>query len=92
MAQREISNLWRVVQDWLDVLPYPPNQSRLASRLGVTRNALTEWKYGTSKPRPEHLDALANEMAPVAGPDVYDRLLEAVNLDQGYEPRARRRA
>lgn len=87
MPERELTHLWRLVQSWLDVLPYPPSQSRLANRLGVARNALTEWKYGKSKPKPEHLRALANEMEPVAGRDIYDRLLEALNRDMGYEPR-----
>jgi transcriptional regulator with XRE-family HTH domain len=88
----ETSHLWAVIESWLDVLPWPPTQSQLAKKLGVSRQAVTEWKYGLSVPKPEHLRALADEMAAVAGPDVYDRLLDAVNLDQGFEPRRRLRA
>jgi transcriptional regulator with XRE-family HTH domain len=88
----ETSHLWAVIQAWLDVLPWPPKQAQLAKRLGVSRQSVTDWKFGTSVPTPEHLKALAEEMAPVAGPDVYDRLLEAMNRDQGFEPRHQRRA
>lgn len=84
----ETSHLWAVIQEWLDLLPYPPSQSKLAKRLGLQRNAVSEWKYGTTRPTPDHLRALADEMTPVAGPDVYDRLLVALNRDLGYEPRS----
>lgn len=86
------THLWAEVQAWLDVLPYPPSQSKLARRLGVTPNAVSEWKHGDSKPKPENLQALADEMAPVAGPDIYTRLLAALNRDQGYEPDQARRS
>ena len=82
----EVSHLWTVVQDWLELLPYPPNQSKIAERLGVSRSAVSDWKKGVSSPGATHLRALATEMQTVAGPDVYARLLEAVNQDQGYLP------
>jgi transcriptional regulator with XRE-family HTH domain len=84
----EVSHLWTVVQEWLGLLPYPPSQSRLAQRLGVSRSAVSDWKKGTSSPAAAHLRALATEMQTVAGPDIYARLLEAVNQDQGYLPAA----
>ena len=82
----EVSHLWTLVQEWLQLLPYPPNQSKLAQRLGVSRSAVSDWKKGVSSPGARHLRALATEMQSVAGPDVYARLLEAVNQDQGYLP------
>lgn len=82
---RETTHLWALIQQWLDQLPYPPSQARLAKRLELrSRNTVSEWKYGESKPTPENLDRLADEMAPVMGPDIWERLLHAVNLDQGY--------
>ena len=84
----EVSHLWAVVQAWLELLPYPPNQSKLAQRLGVSRSAVSDWKKGVSSPGAQHLRALAIEMQSVLGPDVYARLLEAVNQDQGYLPAA----
>ena len=82
----EVSHLWGVVGEWLGLLPYPPNQSKLAQRLGVSRSAVSDWKKGVSSPSAQHLRALATEMQDVFGPDVYARLLEAVNQDQGYLP------
>jgi transcriptional regulator with XRE-family HTH domain len=82
----ETSQLWKVIEEWRAVLPYPPRQSQLAKRLGVTANAVSEWKWGHSKPTPDNLRALADEMEAVAGRDVYRRLLDAVNRDQGYLP------
>jgi len=82
----EVSHLWTVIQEWLELLPYPPNQSKLAERLGVSRSAVSDWKKGVSSPGAQHLRALATEMQSVAGPDIYARLLEAVNQDQGYLP------
>ena len=86
----QVSHLWREVQEWLNQLAYPPSQAKLGKRLGVTGNAISEWKYGESKPKPENLRALADEMEPVASPDIYQRLLAAVNRDQGYDPQVPR--
>lgn len=82
----ETSHVWAVIQAWLDDLPFPPNQSQIAKRLGIKRQSVNGWKFGTSLPKPEHLEALADEMAAVAGPDVYQRLLEARARDQGFDP------
>lgn len=83
---RPTTHLWGEIQAWLDVLPYAPSQAKLAKRIGLnSRNTISEWKYGDSRPTPENLRALADEMAPVIGPDAYARLLAAVARDQGYE-------
>lgn len=86
MGQPEISNLWQEVQEWIDKLPYPPSQAKLARRLGVGNSTVHDWKYGVSSPGPEALRKLADEMIPVEGRDIAARLLEAVNKDQGYLP------
>lgn len=94
----QTTHLWAVIQEWLDHLPYPPSQNRLAERIGVEGTAVSQWKWGQSRPTPKNLRALADEMQAVAGVDVYDRLLAAVNLDMGYDvppapaPRKPRRA
>lgn len=77
--------LWAVIQAWLDVLPFPPSQNKLAKNIGVKGTAVSQWKYGQSRPTPENLRALATAMEPVAGPDIYQRLLAAVNRDLGYD-------
>jgi transcriptional regulator with XRE-family HTH domain len=87
------THLWAEIQAWLDVLPYPPSQARLAKKLGLkSRSGVSDWKFGKARPTPEHLRALADEMEPVAGRDIYDRLYEAVMRDIGYEPRDRKQA
>lgn len=79
------THLWQVIQDWLDDLPYPPTQNKLARSIGVEGTAVSQWKWGQSRPTPKNLRALANQMEPVAGPDIYDELLAAVNRDNGYD-------
>lgn len=86
---RATTHLWGVIQAWLDELPYPPRQALLAKRLGVVRQTITDWKYGDAIPTWEHLEVLADEMSPVAGPDIHERLWAAVNRDRGYKPRGR---
>lgn len=78
------THLWRVIQAWLDKLDFPPSQSKLALRLGVTRSAVSEWKIGRSRPTPQNLRALADLMEPQLGPAAYETLLQALNTDQGY--------
>lgn len=84
MAQ--VSNLWRVVQEWLDSVPFPPSQAKLGKAVGVERSAVTDWKSGKSRPKPEHLIALARVMEPAMGPGIHGRLLGAMLEDMGYKP------
>jgi transcriptional regulator with XRE-family HTH domain len=84
----EITGLWRVIQEWMDQLPYPPSQRKLAARINVkSPQTISDWKYGVSRPSPEDLRSLADEMEAVAGRDIYQRLLAAVNADMGYQTR-----
>lgn len=80
---REMSNLWALVQDWLDGQRFPPTQAKLAEAIGVSRSALSEWKYGDSKPSPENLARLA-EVTGIRN----QALLDAMNRDMGYAPDA----
>lgn len=82
-------HLWAIVQEWMDSMPYPPSQRRLAYRLDVSPTTVTGWKYGESFPSVANLKALAAEIGVP-----YERLLDAVLIDQGYraphsEPAAR---
>lgn len=84
---RELSHLWRVIQTrWLDTSPYPPSQAKLAQRLEVSAQLVSDWKWGASSPNSEDLDRLAEEIKWASGLDLYDELLVAVNLDRGYRP------
>ena len=82
----ETTHLWRVIQQWIDLLPFAPSQSKLAESLGLSRSVISEWKLGKSRPSPDNLKALATQMRFNMGPDIYERLLEAVNRDMGYLP------
>lgn len=72
-------HLWAIVQEWLDSMPYPPSQRRLATRLGVSPTTVSDWKYGTGFPAPDRLKALAAEIGVP-----YERVLDAVLKDRGY--------
>lgn len=83
---QETSQLWGVIADWMKDIPYPPTQAKFAKRVGVTGNAVSDWKYGHSRPTPENLERIAEELEPVVGPTVRKLLLDAVNRDLGYNP------
>lgn len=89
MTTERTGQLWRLVQEWMDSIPYPPSQSRLAGRLEVSRSTLTDWKYGRGFPSPEHLRALAAEIGVP-----YERVLDAALVDRGYReyPQGRSKA
>lgn len=78
-SQRNTGRLWAIVQEWMDSIPYPPSQRKLAGRLGVSASAVTDWKYGEGFPEPVHLKALASEIGVP-----YERVLDAVLIDRGY--------
>lgn len=79
MADVKTGELWALIQQWLDAIPYPPSQRRLAARVGVSSSALTEWKYGRGFPTPDNLKALAEEIGVP-----YERVLDAALIDRGY--------
>jgi transcriptional regulator with XRE-family HTH domain len=79
------SELWAVVQEWLDAVPFPPSQSKLGEAVGVTRSAVSDWKSGASRPTPENLRKLSEILAPTMGPEIYEVLLAAVVRDMGYQ-------
>lgn len=54
-----ITNLWRLVEGWLDVQMFRPSQAQLADRLGVSRSAVSQWKHGQARPTPENLRDLS---------------------------------
>lgn len=76
---RRPGHLWAIVQEWMDSMPYPPSQRKLAARVSVSPSALSEWKYGMGFPDPDALRRLAVEMAVP-----YERVLDAVLKDRGY--------
>lgn len=86
MTTEQPGQLWCLVQDWMDSIPYPPSQSKLAARLEVSKSTMSDWKYGRGFPRPDHLRSLAREIGVP-----YERVLDAALRDRGYreDPPAR---
>lgn len=85
----QTGHLWAVIQEWMDAMPYPPSQGRLADRLGISRSSMTDYKFARSMPSPDFLHALAAE---IGAP--YERVLDAALKDAGYraeEPPSGRR-
>lgn len=79
-SQNEVPGaLWRLIQSWMDAIPYPPSQRRLADRLDVSPTTITDWKYGRGWPAPDLLRKLAAEIGVP-----YERVLDAVLRDRGY--------
>lgn len=83
---KQTTHIWAEVQGWIDSLQFQPSQSRLAASVGVARSAISDWKYGKTTPTPDHLARLARVMSQGDAELVYDRLLVALNRDQGYVP------
>lgn len=71
--------LWALIQEWMDSIPYPPSQRKLAARIGVSASAVSDWKYRRGFPEPAALRRLAAEIGVP-----YERVLDAVLRDRGY--------
>lgn len=78
-VDNEPGQLWALIQQWMDSMPYPPSQNRLAMRIKVSSSALNDWKYGRGFPKPHNIERLAEEIGVSK-----DRVLDAVLIDRGY--------
>ncbi len=79
MTTEQTGQLWRLIQEWMDSIPYPPSQSKLAGRVNVSRSTMSDWKYCRGFPSPDRLKALAAEIGVP-----YERVLDAALRDRGY--------
>lgn len=77
--EAQTGEVWALIQQWMDSIPYPPSQRQLAAKLQVSPTTITDWKYGRGFPSPDNLRRLANEIGVP-----YERVLDAVLLDHGY--------
>lgn len=71
--------VWELIQQWMDSIPYPPSQNKLAQRIDISASALSDWKYRRGFPEPAALKRLAAEIGVP-----YERVLDAVLKDRGY--------
>lgn len=82
--EAELTQLWRLVDGWRRQQRFPPSQSALAKDIGVARGAVTQWKYGETRPTPDHMRRLQS-----ATGLRYRDLLDAMLIDMGYLPKER---
>lgn len=75
----EQTQLWRLVEAWRRRQRFNVSQSALARDIGVARGAISQWKYGESRPSPDHMRALQS-----ATGIRYRDLLDAMLTDMGY--------
>lgn len=73
------TQIWALIQEWMDAQFFTVTQAQLAQKVGVSRSALSQWKTGQARPKPEHL----MELHRVTRID-YDLLVEALVQDLGY--------
>lgn len=72
-------HVWGLVQRWMDGQVIRVNQSQLADALGVSRQIVSAWKAGESRPSPASLRRIANVTR-----IPYAELTAALLLDMGY--------
>lgn len=77
--QRRTGHVWALIQEWMDAMPYPPSQRKLAQRLDVSPTTVSDWKYGDAFPDPQHMRRLAAELGVP-----YERVLDAFLKDHDY--------
>lgn len=73
-----MSQVYDVLQRWIDAQRIPPTQAQLARLLGVSRGTISNWKADTV-PRPAQVDTIV-ERTGISKPE----LLTAVLRDLGY--------
>lgn len=86
MGEKRTGHLWALIEEWMDSQTFRPSQSQLAEKIDVSRSTLSEWKYGTSMPKPGALERLA-EFTRMP----HTRLLDAALKDAGYDPQENKR-
>jgi transcriptional regulator with XRE-family HTH domain len=73
------TQVWQIIQQWMDGQIVGVTQSKVAEAIGVQRSALSQWKYGQARPTPANLRRV-HEVTRVP----YRRLLDALLVDMGY--------
>lgn len=78
----EQTQLWRLVESWRRQQRFNVTQSALAKDIGVARGAISQWKYGETRPTPDNMRRLQS-----ATGLRYRDLLDAMLQDMGYLPK-----
>ena len=71
---------WELIQDHLDKMEFPPSKRRLAERLDVVPQTITNWQQGlTELPKRRNIEAVASFVG-----KSYGSVLAAALADAGY--------
>lgn len=79
VSGRSTTQVWRIIQEWMDGQLVEVTQSKVAAAIGVQRSALSQWKLGQARPTPANLRRI-QEVTRVP----YRQLLDALLVDMGY--------
>ena len=71
---------WELIDEHLGKMEFPPSKRRLALRLDVSPQTITNWQHGlTELPKRHNLEAVASFIG-----RTYGEVLEAALSDTGY--------
>lgn len=79
MEQKRTTQIWRLIQQYMDGQVVEVKQSAIANAIGVGRSTLSQWKYGQTRPTPANLCKL-HEITRIP----YQTFLDALLVDMGY--------
>lgn len=79
MDQRRTTQIWRLIQQYMDGQVVEVKQAAIANAIGVGRSTLSQWKYGQTRPTPANLRKL-HEVTRIP----YRTFLDALLVDLEY--------
>lgn len=83
----DVGAFWELIDEHLGKMEFPPSKRRLAARLGVSPQTISNWQTGLHDlPDRENLEAVAAFVG-----KSYDAVLGAALSDAGYSPGQTRR-
>jgi transcriptional regulator with XRE-family HTH domain len=75
-----VGAFWELIDEHLGKMDFPPSKRRLALRLDVSPQTITNWQHGlTELPKRNNLEAVASFIG-----KTYGEVLEAALSDTGY--------
>lgn len=79
MEQKRTTQIWRLIQQYMDGQVVEVKQAAIANAIGVGRSTLSQWKFGQTRPTPANLRKL-HEVTRIP----YQTFLDALLVDMGY--------
>lgn len=80
VRSEELGAFWELIDEHLGRMEFPPSKRRLALRLDVSPQTITNWQHGlTELPKRENIEAVASFLG-----KSYGEVLQAALSDTGY--------